>query len=132
MIFWHKIVIFHTKYRNNFRAFLRNWKKIWFFGVKSWFFTRNTPKMFAPPSVRVMEFNVTLKQYVNYMVAISFIGNNPQYPKKTTNLPQVTEYINHIWLYGVMFCRNYLSLCWSYCYRPLLFYWNWGGGGGGG
>ena len=26
-------------------------EKIWFFGVKSWFFTRNTPKMFAPPSV---------------------------------------------------------------------------------
>jgi hypothetical protein len=24
--------------------------KIWFFGVKSWFFTRNTPKIFAPPS----------------------------------------------------------------------------------
>jgi hypothetical protein len=27
-------------------------EKIWFFGVKSWFFTRNTPKMFAPPSAR--------------------------------------------------------------------------------
>ena len=27
-----------------------NWKKIWFFGVKSWFFTRNTQKIFAPPS----------------------------------------------------------------------------------
>ena len=27
-------------------------EKIWFFGVKSWFFTRNTPKIFAPPSVR--------------------------------------------------------------------------------
>ena len=25
-------------------------KKILFFGAKSWFFTRNTPKMFAPPS----------------------------------------------------------------------------------
>ena len=25
-------------------------EKIWFFGVKSWFFTRNTPKMFEPPS----------------------------------------------------------------------------------
>ena len=25
-------------------------EKIWFFGVKSWFFTRNTPKMFTPPS----------------------------------------------------------------------------------
>ena len=27
-------------------------EKIWFFCVKSWFFTRNTPKIFAPPSVR--------------------------------------------------------------------------------
>jgi hypothetical protein len=27
-------------------------EKIWFFGVKSWFFTRNTPKMFAPPFAR--------------------------------------------------------------------------------
>ena len=27
MIFWRKIVIFHTKYPNNFRASLRNWKK---------------------------------------------------------------------------------------------------------
>ena len=26
MIFWRKIVIFHTKYPNNFRASLRNWK----------------------------------------------------------------------------------------------------------
>ena len=25
-------------------------EKIWFFGVKSWFFTRNTPKIFVPPS----------------------------------------------------------------------------------
>ena len=25
-------------------------EKIWFFGVKSWFFTRNTQKIFAPPS----------------------------------------------------------------------------------
>ena len=23
-------------------------EKIWFFGIKSWFFTRNTPKIFAP------------------------------------------------------------------------------------
>ena len=25
--FWRKIVIFHTKYPQNFRASLRNWKK---------------------------------------------------------------------------------------------------------
>jgi hypothetical protein len=44
-------VIFHTKYPNNFRASLRNWKND-FFGVKSWFFTRNTPNFFAPPFTR--------------------------------------------------------------------------------
>ena len=27
-------------------------EKIWFFGVKSWFFTRNTPTIFVPPSAR--------------------------------------------------------------------------------
>jgi hypothetical protein len=27
-------------------------EKIWFFGIKSWFFTRNTPTIFAPPSAR--------------------------------------------------------------------------------
>ena len=31
-------------------------KNIWFFGVKSWFFTRNTPKIFAPPSARCNYF----------------------------------------------------------------------------
>ena len=30
MIFWRKIVIFHTKYPKNFRASLRNWKKYYF------------------------------------------------------------------------------------------------------
>ena len=49
LIFWHKIVIFHTKYPKNFRASLRNWKKYYFFGVKSWFFTRNTHKISVPP-----------------------------------------------------------------------------------
>ena len=34
-------------------------EKIWFFGVKSWFFTRNTPKMFAPPSVQRNFFKCT-------------------------------------------------------------------------
>ena len=35
---------------NTRRAPLLKLEKIWFFGVKSWFFTRNTLKMFAPPS----------------------------------------------------------------------------------
>ena len=34
-----------------------------------------------------MVFNATSKQYVNDIVAISFIGKKPQYPTKTTDLP---------------------------------------------
>jgi hypothetical protein len=34
-------------------------EKIWFFGIKSWFFTRNTPKHFVPPSVRRNFFKCT-------------------------------------------------------------------------
>jgi hypothetical protein len=43
--FWRKIVIFHTKYPNNFRASLCIWKKSDFFGVKS------CPPESAPESV---------------------------------------------------------------------------------
>jgi hypothetical protein len=41
--FWRKIVIFHMKYPKNFARPPPKIGKIWFFGVKSWFFTRNTP-----------------------------------------------------------------------------------------
>jgi hypothetical protein len=34
-------------------------EKIWFFGVKSWFFTRNTPTIFAFPSTRRNFFKCT-------------------------------------------------------------------------
>jgi hypothetical protein len=34
MIFWHKIVIFHTKYPKKFCASLRNWKKYDFTCIK--------------------------------------------------------------------------------------------------
>jgi hypothetical protein len=52
MIFWRKIVIFHTKYPKNVRPLPPQLDKIRFFGVKSWFFTRNTPTILAPPSAR--------------------------------------------------------------------------------
>ena len=47
------------------------------------FLAYNTLKLW----VRAMVFNVTSKQYVNDIVAISFIGKKPQYPTKTTDLP---------------------------------------------
>ena len=34
-------------------------EKIWFFGLKSWFFTRNTSTIFAPPSARRNFFKFT-------------------------------------------------------------------------
>ena len=54
-----KIVIFHTNYPKSLCASFRNWKKYDFFVVKSWFFTRNSPKMFAPPSARRNLFKCT-------------------------------------------------------------------------
>jgi hypothetical protein len=40
-------------------------EKIWFFGVKSWFFTRNTPTIFAPPSARRNFFKCALPPNLN-------------------------------------------------------------------
>ena len=50
MIFWRKIVIFHTKYPKKKLRLPPQLEKIWFVCVKSWFFTRNTPKSFVSPS----------------------------------------------------------------------------------
>ena len=52
MIFWRKIVIFHTKYPKNFRASLYIWKKSDFFWRKIVIFHTKYPKFFAPPSAR--------------------------------------------------------------------------------
>jgi hypothetical protein len=49
-IFWHKIVIFHTKYPKNFRTTLRNWKKLDFL-VYNRDFSHGIPQKFSrlPP-----------------------------------------------------------------------------------
>ena len=40
-------------------------EKIWFFGIKSWFFTRNTTTIFAPPSARPNFFKCALPPNLN-------------------------------------------------------------------
>ena len=45
--------------RRTRRAPLLKLEKIWFSGVKSWFSTQNTPKIFVPPSARCNYFKCT-------------------------------------------------------------------------
>jgi hypothetical protein len=51
----HDFTIFHTKYPNNFRASLRNWKK-YDFWRKIVIFHTKYPKILAPPSARRIFF----------------------------------------------------------------------------
>ena len=91
--FWRKIVIFHTKYPKNFRASLRNWKKIWFFDVKSRFFTRNTQTNFAPPSARRNFFKCAppnLKSWIR-----PWIFNPIMYTKTYTLINKLINSINN-------------------------------------
>jgi hypothetical protein len=52
MIFWRKTVIFHTKYPQNVRASLRNWKKYDFLAYNRDFSHEIPKKNFAPPSAQ--------------------------------------------------------------------------------
>jgi hypothetical protein len=50
-------------------------EKIWFFGVKLWFFTRNTSKFFAPPSARRIFFKCAppnLKSWIRPCIKIDY------------------------------------------------------------
>ena len=55
-------------------------EKIWFFGVKSWFFTRNTPTIFAPPSA-IGKNMICLRKIVIF---------HTKYPKQILSAPPLT------------------------------------------
>ena len=104
MIFWRKIVIFHTKYPQQFSRLPPQLKKKWFFGVKSWFFTRNIPKIFAPPSARRNFFKCApppnLKSWVRFCI-------------------HVIELLCYNWRFGLI-TGDFLS---TYLMRVFIVYW---------
>ena len=55
--------------------------------IPFWFFSSRISCIQQIETLDSMVFNATSKQYVNDIVAISFIGKKPQYPTKTTDLP---------------------------------------------
>ena len=60
-------------------------EKIWFFGVKSWFFTRNTSTIFAPPSARrnffkcapPPNFEITDPPLESVLITTKIVSSNP-------------------------------------------------------
>ena len=76
-------------------------EKIWLFGVKSWFFTRNTPNIFAPPSARRNFFNCAAPPNLKSWIAPAMYLNL----KCTSIVLNVIKYIYllqydmHWWFY---------------------------------
>jgi hypothetical protein len=85
-------------------------EKIWFFGVKSWFFTRNTQKYFAPPSARRNFFKCAppnLKSWIRPCLLIMLV-------------PVLSiQYYYFIIFFTCCFFLN-AALCWSIIFFPIL------------
>ena len=108
MIFWRKIVIFHTKYLKNYRASLGNWKT-WFFGVNRDFFTRNTPTIFAPPSARRNFFKCAPPPPPltwNPGSAPAYVWSNLLY---IWNHAYVWSNLLYIWHHAYVWCNGYFD-----------------------
>ena len=77
------MILIYVNTLNMLRHSIHSSQRIPFCFFPHVFLAYNTLKLW----VRAMVFNATSKQYVNDIVAISFIGKKPQYPTKTTDLP---------------------------------------------
>ena len=78
-------------------------EKIWFFGVKSWFFTRNTQQNFAPPSARHNFFKCTppnLKSWICPCSPLLYESND---------LPEIQR-VALLWLW----CRTAIEMLFLY------------------
>ena len=90
-------------------------EKIWFFCVKSWFFTRNTPTNFAPPSARRIFFKCAPLTW-NPGSAPEMWYNMTNEWKKVVNFIMVFDTFD----WGV--CSMSLPLCTSWpCRQNVIF-----------
>ena len=95
-------------------------EKIWFFGVKSWFFTRNTPTMFAPPSVRrnffkcapAPEMHVCFRTWRPMDIAFAFLGMHASF-KKWIYLDKAVVFGDAREFWNMDICRQ--SSCFGAC-----------------
>ena len=70
-------------------------EKIWYFGVKSWFFTRNTPKMFAPPSVRRNFFKCPPPSLKSWIRPCNCLMKDTTKTKHMTGLMDMESFSTH-------------------------------------
>ena len=97
-------------------------EKIRFFGVKSWFFTRNTPTIFVPPSARRNFFKCTPLTWnpgstlaVNYFVYLWFV-----WLPFVVNINGWYKYTMYMYIICYMFISLYLNAI-SFCNLPIWY-----------
>ena len=95
---------------------LKNWKKkMIFFCIKSWFFTRNTPKIFVPPSTWRDFFKCTPPNLKSWIRPCNYPRNDPHsyiYQWASNTHPcvhgQSSSWSDGYWIYSYL-CNQCLS-----------------------
>ena len=91
-------------------------EKIWFFCVKWWFFTRNTPKIFAPPSARpnfLMCAPSNLKSWIRPWWPLSSTGTSMFWNRRLVLLDYCSWCSRRTTKLLTMSCKKYISLSFS-------------------
>jgi hypothetical protein len=85
-------------------------EKIWFFGVKSWFFTRNTPKIFTPSFARPNFFKCTPLTWnpgsAPELCSMNLVLVSKNHPIRTLALVEIAVNFHLNFMYSEIFHQN--------------------------